>query len=169
MAKQDETIYDASSAGTYIATRLDKQVGWYDHKSGSLKRRYRFLKILTIAISALIPVTIALSSVENDRWNFLKYGAAILGALVTVLEGVSGLLKDKETFIGYRAASEGLIREKMKFQSNSGDDYAGSDDENFKKLVANCEAIMAGENSKWMTTFTQESSSSSQAGGDGKS
>ena len=147
----------ATDAPTYIATRLDQQIKWYDQRSSKLKRRHRWLKIISISFSALVPVSIAFS----EKWAELKYAAALFGAAVTVIEGISGLLKDKDTYLGYRSASEGLLQEKMKYESRSGEDYNNTVElENFKKLVFRCELIMAGESSKWVNTFAQEAGNS---------
>ena len=161
LTKNQSGVANAKDVETYIATRVDDQIRWYNLRSSRLKSRYRLIKFLTIIISAMIPVTIAISGMDNNSWDFLKYGAAILGAMITVLEGISGVLKDKETYLGYRSASEALVREKMKFQSGSG--YSeDSADKRFIRFVENCETIMAGESNKWLSTFQQDNSGGEQ-------
>ena len=157
--------YDASSPETYIATRVDNQIGWYDRRSGQLKRRYRWLKALTIIFGGLIPICIALS---EKVWDGFKYVAAGFGALISIFEGISGMLKDKDTFLGYRAASEALVREKMQYQSKAGKYATGA--AAFSVFVESCENIMAGEISKWTSTHqdnTQNKGDQSSSGGAG--
>lgn len=153
MEKQSAT-YDpgnATSPETYLSTRVDDQINWYSNRSGQLKKRYRWLKGLTITIGGLIPVCIALSDKYGD---LLKYLAGIFGALISIFEGISGMLKDKETYLAYRAASEALIREKMQYQSRSGR-YADAAN-TFAVLVESCESIMAGENTQWVSVQMKE-------------
>jgi hypothetical protein len=165
MDKQENTYpaYDASTPATYLATRVDNQIAWYDRRSGQLKRRYRWLKILTIVIGGLVPVCIALS---EKVWEAFKYVAAVFGALISIFEGISGMLKYKDTFLGYRAASEALVREKMQYQSKAGKYAAG--DAAFAVFVEACENIMAGEISKWSSTHQDNAQNQGDQSGTGK-
>jgi hypothetical protein len=36
--------------------RLEDQIGWYDRKSGDNQRRYKWLKLLELAVAAALPV-----------------------------------------------------------------------------------------------------------------
>jgi Protein of unknown function (DUF4231) len=131
---------------TYLKDRVDDQLGWYDRKNSALKKRYRLMKGVTIVLGAAIPVLIMLS---DSMGNAYKYAAAICGALVTVLEGISGMLKDKDVMTTYRSAREGLMREKIRYQTSSGI-YQGLDDAlAFRTFVDQCEGIMSAENQQW--------------------
>ena len=148
------TTYDpanASSPETYLSSRVEDQINWYSKRSGQLKRRYRFYKVMTIVFGGLIPLCIAFS---EKIWEPFKYVAAIFGALIAIFEGISGMLKDKETYLTYRAANESLIREKMQYQSKSGK-YAEASNA-FSVFVESCESIMAGENAQWVSTQMTE-------------
>ena len=137
----------------YLKNRVQDQIDWYDRKSGILKKRYRWMKGTTIVIGVLIPVIISLSDV-CDCINWLKYLAGAMGAAISALEGISGMLKDKDNFLAYRAAREALMRERMLYSTLSGN-YAGAKDA-FALFVANCESIMANEQSGWVQIFNKE-------------
>lgn len=151
-----------ASAGTipeYMKSRVDSQIDWYNRKAGTLKRRYRWLKICTITMGGLIPVAIAFS----DFLPLTKYLAAVFGAAISILEGISGMLRDKETLTEYRAAAEALIAEKMQFQSGAGK-YAAAT-KPFLLFVDTCETIMGAETSKWVAVSSNQDKKQDQPNG----
>src|SRR6266516_2189350 len=58
--------------------RLEDQLGWYDRKSGDNQRRYKWLKLLEIAVAASLPVVAA---VHSPVWV-----TGGLAAVIVVLE-----------------------------------------------------------------------------------
>jgi hypothetical protein len=42
--------------------RLEDQLGWYDRKSRDNQRRYKWLKLLELAVAAALPVVAAMGS-----------------------------------------------------------------------------------------------------------
>jgi hypothetical protein len=59
--------------------RLEDQVSWYDRRSGDNQRRYKWLKLLEIAIAASLPVVAAVQSPVRVTGG--------LAAVVVVLDG----------------------------------------------------------------------------------
>ena len=63
--------------------RLEDQLGWYDRKSRDNQRRYQWLKLLELAVAAVLPVV---AGVGSPVW--ITGG---LAAVIVVLEGVQHL------------------------------------------------------------------------------
>src|SRR5208282_619517 len=84
--------------------RLEDQLGWYDHKSGVNQRRYKWLKLLEIAIAASLPVVAA---VHSPVWV-----TGGLAAVIVVLEGAQHLYQYQQNWITYRFTAESLKRER---------------------------------------------------------
>ena len=45
--------------------RLEVQIGWYDRKSGQSQRRYKWLKLLELAVAAALPVVAGSTSASS--------------------------------------------------------------------------------------------------------
>ncbi len=67
--------------------RLDDQIKWYDRKSASQKTCFNNLKVVTIAVAAMIPF---LSTLPLDT-QLSRIIIAALGALIVVIEGIQQL------------------------------------------------------------------------------
>ena len=87
-------------AGGY-AVRLEDQISWYDRKSGDSQRRYKWLKLLEIAVAASLPVVAA---VHSPVWV-----TGGLAALIVVLEAVQHLYQFQEHWITYRSTAEACV------------------------------------------------------------
>ena len=68
--------------------RLEDQISWYDRKSGDNQRRYKWLKLLEIAVAASLPVVAA---VHSPVWV-----TGGLAAVIVVLEGAQHLYQFQE-------------------------------------------------------------------------
>src|SRR5215218_9658593 len=68
--------------------RLEEQISWYDRKSADSQRRYKWLKLLELAIAAALPVVAA---VHSPVWV-----TGGLAAVIVVLEGTQHLYQYQE-------------------------------------------------------------------------
>ena len=95
----------------YIKDRVDGQIGWYDRKSGTNQRWFRWLRIVEIIAAASIPLLVGYA----DSITELKVVVGILGLLIAVIAGVLALYQFQENWTGYRTTCEALTQEKYLF------------------------------------------------------
>jgi hypothetical protein len=124
--------------------RLEDQIGWYDTKSGRNQRRYKWLKLLEIAVAAALPVVAALRS---PVWV-----TGGLSAVIVVLEGAQHLFQYHELWISYRSTAEALRRERYLYLAKAGP-YAGEDLHTV--LAERIESVMGDERIKWSNSHQQ--------------
>jgi len=125
----------------YIKDRVDDQIAWYDHKSGSNKKWFIIFQITTLVASASIPVFAIFS---GDMWA--RVLVAVLGSATAITTGIVSLYQFREHWIEYRTTAESLKHEKYLYQTGT-DPYVG--DDTFSVLVERVEALVSQENTAW--------------------
>ena len=118
--------------------RLEDQLAWYDGKSRDNQRRYKWLKLLELAVAAALPVVAAL---ESPVW--LTGG---LAAVIVVLEGAQHLFQFQEHWITYRSTAEALKHERYLYLAQAGP-YAG--EARHRQLAERLEGLISQEHAKW--------------------
>lgn len=127
--------------------RLEDQISWYDRKSGDSQRRYKWLKLLEIAVAAVLPVVAA---VHSPVWV-----TGGLAAVIVVLEGVQHLYQFQQNWITYRSTCEALKHERYLYLAEAGP-YTGND--RHQQLAERLEGLISQEHAKW--TASQKAPSS---------
>jgi hypothetical protein len=127
--------------------RLNTQIDWYDNRSRTNKRLYKFMKTMTLIAATTIPV---LTTAAIAHANQL---AATLGVLITILEAVQQLNQYQANWIAYRATAESLKHEKYLFLAAAGI-YAKSARPPVL-LAERIELLVSEENAKWLTSQAQ--------------
>jgi hypothetical protein len=94
----------APAADDPTQERLKDQIGWYDRKSADSQRRYKWLKLLELAVAAALPVV---AGIHSPVWV-----TGGLAAVIVVLEGVQHLYQFQEHWITYRSTAEALKHER---------------------------------------------------------
>jgi Protein of unknown function (DUF4231) len=125
--------------------RLENQLEWYDGKSGYNQRRYKWLKVLEIAVAAALPVVAA---VHSPVWV-----TGGLAAVVVVLEGVQHVFQFQEHWVTYRSTAEALKNERYLYLARGGP-YAGADPD--RLLAERVEALLSQEHTKWASAAQRE-------------
>ncbi|HEX4228969.1 MAG TPA: DUF4231 domain-containing protein [Bryobacteraceae bacterium] len=123
--------------------RLDDQITWYSGKSSLNQRRYKFLKVVTIASAAVIPVVTT---------AHVPYGSSIaagLGVLIAIAEGMQQLNQYNSNWTSYRTTSEALKHEKFLYLAKAGA-YRSAENAS-ASLAERVEALVSQEGSKWLT------------------
>ena len=118
--------------------RLEDQLGWYDRRSGDNQRRYKWLKLLEIAVAASLPVVAA---VHSPVWV-----TGGLAAVVVVLEGAQHLFQYQQNWITYRSTAEALKHERYLYLAKAGP-YAEGD--RHRQLAERLEGLVSQEHAKW--------------------
>ncbi len=130
--------------------RLEDQIAWYDNKSGSAQRWYKYTKSLEFICAAFVPI---LANVNGTA-------TAIAGGVVIVLEGLQQLNQWQHNWITYRSTCEALRHEKYSFLAGAGV-YDGLDAEASKKLLTErVEALISTEHAKWISRQEYDSKKS---------
>jgi hypothetical protein len=131
--------------------RLEDQINWYDRKSSDNQRRYKWLKLLELAVAAALPVVAGIGS------PVLVIGA--LAAVIVVLEGAQHLYQFQEHWITYRSTAEALKHEHYLYLAEAGP-YLGED--RHRQLAERIEGLISQEHAKW-TASQQQPASRSEA------
>ena len=136
-----------------VVERLEDQISWYDRKSSSNQRIYKWIKSTEIVSAAMIPFLPSLR-LQNPAWV-----AGALGVLITVLEGLLHLNQYQQNWIAYRSTCESLKHEKYVYIAKASP-YAGVDDAR-ALLAERVESLVSQEHAKWASS--QQESTKKQA------
>lgn len=128
--------------------RITKQSTWYGDKSQKNRTMYVRLKSAQLIFAAAIPVVSVAAASNPQRWT-----SAGLGALIGIVEGFLQLGQYQQNWLLYRATREALKREEFLYSAGAGP-YAGADNKD-GLYIDRCDAIMSGENFKWLATQQQ--------------
>jgi hypothetical protein len=125
--------------------RLEDQIQWYDTKAGQNQWRYKWLKVLEIAVAASLPVVAA---VHSPVWV-----TGGLAAVVVVLEAIQHIFQFQEHWITYRSTAEALKNERYLYLAKAGP-YAGEDRD--RVLAERVAVLLSQENAKWASAAQRE-------------
>ena len=142
--------------GNTTLKRLDEQISWYGRKSRKACFLYKSLKILQIAISAIIPLISLFINEEAKRIM------AVLGVIILFIEGLQQLNQYQQTWLIYRSTCEMLKHEKYTFLAGAGV-YTTADNAEIM-LSERTEALMLQEHSRWYS-LQEKTHSSTQTNG----
>jgi hypothetical protein len=137
-----------------VMDRLESQISWYDGKSSSNQRIYKWIKVTEIIAAAVIPFLGALKLDHVGLWT----GA--LGVVITVLEGLLHLNQYQQNWIAYRSTCESLKHEKYVYIAKASP-YAGVADPR-ALLAERVESLVSQEHAKWASS-QQENTKAKQA------
>jgi hypothetical protein len=125
--------------------RITQQSKWNGDKSQKNRTVYVRLKGMQIVLAAAIPVVSVAAASDPQRWT-----SAGMGALIGIVEGFLQLGQYQQNWLLYRATREALKREEFLYGAVAGP-YAGAASRD-DLYIERCDAIMSGENAKWLAT-----------------
>ncbi len=120
--------------------RLDEQIEWYDRRSMSNQRAFKWLKGIEIGAAALIPFVAGAGAAAVVTGG--------LGVLVVFLEGLQQLNQYHHNWIIYRSTCEALKHEKFLYLAKAGP-YAAADNAH-PLLAERAESLISQEHAKWV-------------------
>ena len=132
--------------------RLEDQIAWYNKKSITSQRMYKWMKVATIVAAALVPLSASFSSSSPAAW-FWPCVTGSLGVLIVILEGLQHLNQYQHIWTSYRSTCEALTHEKFLWLAK-----AGPYDDNPKAgilLAERVESLISQEHAKWVSTREQ--------------
>lgn len=107
------------------------------------KKKYKFLKGVTIFFSAIIPI-ISLTNIDYFNTDII---VSILAAIIAISEGMISLSSYGDNWTRYRSICETLKSEKYMFLNQSG--VYSEEEDNFPFFVERVETIISQENINW--------------------
>lgn len=125
----------------YIEQRVDAQINWYDRKSQTNQRAYKWLRVYEITAAAMIPFL----SGYSDR-SEVKFSVGLIGVTIAIVSGALALYHLQENWVQYRSASEALKSEKYLYLTQA---PPYDTDQAFELFVQKVEALISKENSGW--------------------
>jgi hypothetical protein len=131
-----------------VLDKLRQQSAWYGAGARRNQSRYIALKSTQIILAAAIPVVAVAAVGATLRWT-----TAILGALIGIIEGIIQLGQYQQNWLLYRATREALKREDFLHEAKAGPYAAATDADTL--YVERADAIISGENTKWITSQQQ--------------
>ncbi len=120
--------------------RLDDQIQWYDRRSASNQRAFKWLKGVEIGAAALIPFAAGAGAPAVVTGG--------LGVLIVMLEGLQQLNQYHHNWIIYRSTCETLKHEKYLYLAKAGP-YATANDAH-TLLAERLESLISQEHAKWV-------------------
>lgn len=135
--------------------RLEQQIEWYDKRSMSNQRAFKWLKIAEIVAGALVPLSAGLAL------GPLVTGG--LGVLIVVFEGLQQVNQYHHNWIIYRSTCESLKHEKYLYLAKAGP-YAGATDR-YALLAERIESLISQEHAKWIAGREKAGKGSPQSPG----
>jgi len=127
----------------YLKVRVDDQISWYDKKSQSNQKWYKWLRVIEIVAATSIPFVAGYME-EGIVWAKVIVG--VLGLIVAIITAVVGLYNFQEHWVEYRTTCESLKHEKYLFLTTT-EPY--NIDDPFTLFVKRIESLISTENTKW--------------------
>jgi hypothetical protein len=132
-----------------VVDKIREQSEFYGKRARHSRSTYIAFKVVQIIMAAAIPVVSVAAAASVQRWT-----TAILGALIGIIEAVLQLGQYQQNWLLYRATREALRREEFLHSAKAGP-YASQVDADVV-YVERADAIMSGENSKWLLAQQQQ-------------
>lgn len=126
--------------------RLADQINWYDAKSRSSQRAYKYIKLVELVATALLA---GLAGLELSHYIIVA-----LAVLVVALEGMLQLNQYHANWISYRSTCEALKHEKYLYLAGAGLYADGAT--RHALLAERIESLVSQEHAKWASTHETE-------------
>ncbi len=121
--------------------RLEDQIRWYDKKSASCQRWFKWLKAITMISGVFVPVFAVSAKGKNL--------AALLGIIIVLAEGFQQLNQFQTNWTSYRSTCEALKHEKYLFLAQAGPYEAATRPSAI--LAERIEGLVSQEHAKWVS------------------
>lgn len=133
----------------YIENRLQKQQQYHSKKSSEFKRCYITLSVITLSLSAAIPVITYLTDLCP---LIVKMLISLLSGGATVITGFLSLTKMQEIYVEYRIISERLKSLEFLYKTKT---PPFNKEDAFELLVFECENIISQGTNKWYSVVNK--------------
>jgi len=130
---------DETAIKKYLSTDFATAVKFYDDRSKTSKRWYRFLSIYVIVVAAGLTALVSFAP-SDQPWRIIS---AAVSASIVVATGLLSHFKCHETWLSYRSSWDALLRERRFYETGSGEYKKTTDKDTL--FVERIEAILARE------------------------
>lgn len=132
---------------------LESSFGWYDRQAGRNRLGYQILKVLAVAVGALVTVLAA-----SDAPPVVT---ALGAAVVVVAEGVQQVFQFHSNWISYRTTAEALRQHALQYAAEVGP-YADRDTRR-DVLATSLQTLVSTETTGWASTMRRSPARGAQA------
>ena len=132
----------------YLEERYNNQVKWYDEKSKSNQKIYKFLQLIIIIFAAITPILVL------QREYYINIIAAVLAITVAISAGSQKAFNYQENWINYRTTCETLRKEYF-FYTNKVQGYENAANPE-GLFIERVESIISKENVYWTATYKKK-------------
>ncbi len=136
----------------YLKERHEDQLDWYDSRSARNKRIYYWVQSIVIGLAAITPAFAGTGLAKTGEHVWAIWLTMVCSILVAIGTTLLKTFKYQENWLNYRTTAETLKKEKVLYDTETGD-YLGLDVVNRRALfVERVEAVISRENTLWLTT-----------------
>jgi len=140
--------FNSVDATTYIAERFNDYISWADGKAVIAKRRYQWMRGLTVVGGAIVPVLV------NVEAPYTKVATTLISILVVLMVSLESVFHYREQWVNYRATEQSLRKEYFLFTAKEGDYKTDNEQEAFRNFVEKVEKAIEAENASTLQVLT---------------
>jgi len=138
----------------YINNRVLDQIDWYDKKSAKNQADYKKCMVLSIVLSASIPVFTLLA----DKYGItIKLIITAISSTITAISAITALYNYRELWVQYRSNCEILKSVLHRFFTKCGEFSNIDDSKAYEILVMTSEEYLTKEFQTWVASNTPKS------------
>lgn len=141
----------------YINNRVLEQIDWYDKKSSKNQFYYKVYMIVSIILSAFIPIFTLLA--DASFGIIIKIIITTISSAITAISAIMALYNFRELWIQYRSNCEILKSVLHRFFTKCGEFSNVEGSKSYETLVMSCEEYLTKEFQTWVASNTPKSSS----------
>lgn len=143
----------------YIEKRVIGQIKWYDKKSSKNQFWYKICMIISIIMSACIPVLTLMLDLPHGI--IIKIIISTLSSSITGISAIIALYNYRELWVQYRTNCEILKSTLFRFFTRSGEFKELEDTKVYDVLITSCENYIVKEFETWGSIKINQSNSDS--------
>lgn len=144
----------------YMKDRVEVKIKGYTDAASKQRRRYWWISVVTIIVSATVPVLITLSKTDIVKKVDLTLVVTILSLIVTILVSVEKLFRFREHWRSYDGVAAKLHYEQLLFQTKAGvySEKDAKQEKLFPLFVKRFEGLILEEKSLRIAMETEQDS-----------
>ena len=147
---------DHDNRSSYICSRIEDQIAYYEKQSARNKRLYHLLSALAIVANACIPV-ISIYIKTADGNETIKTIITVLSSCATVFTSLLVLFNAKELWAKYRGSASFLTSLLHQYYTGTSTFEDLDDEAAFRMLARLSESHLSSESSSWSDLVNKES------------
>jgi hypothetical protein len=142
--------YSSMTPEEYIDERLNQFREWYDNKAVLAKRKYQWMRAITVVGGSVVPVIVQL---PYDT-GIIKNITTFISLVVVVLISLESVFHFREQWKNYRSTEQLLAKEYFNFVTGEGPYRNQGEKDAFLDFVDRVENAIASENASTLNVMT---------------